>query len=387
MKHLLNIFFNASRSLIGPVFLFIVSFIVVRTESKELWGEFVLHLFIINFTAHVLNWGSTNFLIRRFSKTPAALSENFYSLFFTRTLFLIPVAIFYSFLFSAQEAILCVLWLIGSHIIKSIDPIITYSKKYTGQLVLETITVVTAGLFLIRSEGITLLYLLQFITFITVLKAIAYAIIYLPKRSKFKLDFSLIQKSTPFFIIGFSGLIQSKIDSYIIAGFSEKEIVGSYQLFFSFFMLIQVLSGAMILAFNKTLYRAPLKAINKTIRLSFVIGILASTFGSLVIYFILNNLYQLDIPNYYYLIGGLFSFPPFIYSFIILLIYRIGKEKEIVVVNYLAIFLNGFVSYLFVIQNQPYLAIVSTAATQWLLLFYYLIRKRKLSVDEKALKN
>lgn len=376
-KHLIHIALNVFRTVISPVFLFLVSYLVVQSNSKALWGEFVVLLFTINFSVHILNWGSSNYLLRKFSSNPASISVEYYSSLFTRSIFLSIFFLIYFILFDLDKAILLFTWLIGAHIIKSIDPIITYSKKYIGQLVIEISSIIIAGGYLLQKDSITVLTLLQIFTIVIFLKSIAYVLTYSPRHVKFQFNILSLKESIPFFIIGFSGLLQTKIDTYVIAAFADKEIVGTYQIFFSFFMLLQIVSGAIILTYSKALYRVSMDVFQKTLKKSAGLGALVSIAGSLFIYYILTQFFQLKIPTPYYCIGALFSFPPFIYSFIIMLFYRLKKEREILLINYAGIIINGFITYLFVMNNNAYYAIVSTAVIQWLMLGYYWIRKDK----------
>ncbi len=86
--------------------------------------------------------------------------------------------------------------------------------------------------------------------------------------------------------------------------------------------------------------------------------------------------YNLDINKGFYIVGILFAYPPFVYVPIIYLFYRVGKEKEIMVVNYIGAGFNLILTLLFVLYGNAFNAIVASAIAQWMMLFWYAYRKK-----------
>lgn len=97
-KRLINILINGARTFILPVSTFVISFIIIKTYDVYLWGEFVSEMLFINLTAHILQWGNKEFLIREYSQSPSTISQRFYSSLATRSLLLLPVIILLFFI-------------------------------------------------------------------------------------------------------------------------------------------------------------------------------------------------------------------------------------------------------------------------------------------------
>ena len=124
-----------------PASLFVVSFLVVDGYGKAFWGEFIAQMLFINLTAHVLQWGNKDQLIRSFSNSPASLPKLFYSNYFTRSLFLIPafaILLFISPNFGYFGWL--VLWLVSQFIYQSAESLIVYSRRFGVQVIIELLS-------------------------------------------------------------------------------------------------------------------------------------------------------------------------------------------------------------------------------------------------------
>lgn len=376
-KHLINIAINGVRTFVLPATLFVVSYFVVSNYSKELWGSFVVDLLLINLIALVLNWGNKEHLVRSISKEPNKLGDYFYKNFFTRSILLLPAIIL---LFFLSEDIVkttwLISWLIGLFIYQSAESLIVYTKKFGFQVVIELIALVITLSYLFTIKNIEILGLVKVFTIAVWVKALFIIVKLFPKKIVLQFSFKELLMTLPFFVIGFSGLLQSRIDQYVIALFCDKDVIATYQIFLSAFILLQSLSAIIIVPFNKILYRISITIFNKVqLKITLLSLVIVSVFG-LIISWLLNYLYQLDISIIYYLIGILFAFPPFVYVPIIYLFYRVGKEKEIMIVNYLGALFNLALTLYFVFYGNPFNAIIASAIAQWLMLVWYIYRKK-----------
>ena len=72
--------------------------------------------------------------------------------------------------------------------------------------------------------------------------------------------------------------------------------------------------------------------------------------------------------------------------FQLILYYRLKKEKEVIWINYLGAGINLIFTYILIINQNPFGAIIASAATQWLMLIWYNHRKKAL-IHEVELSN
>lgn len=376
-KHLVHIGINAIRTFILPFTLFVVSYFVVNYYTKELWGEFVTSLLLVNLIVHFLQAGSKDYLIRHYSQKPSQISALFYRVLLTRAVFLLPTLIIIVLLQSdLTKAFFIFLWVVGLFIYQSAESLIVYSKKFTVQVLSEIIAfiVMVSGLLFFKDYNATNLILL--FTVSTWVKTFIISIKIFPKTKTFSLNFRELLILFPFFLIGLSGLLQSRIDQYIIALFCDKTTIASYQIFLSVFILLQAISAIFIIPYNKIIYRINGNTFNRLNRTFALWGIACVALGVVSIKFIISYFYDIELAPMYYLFGALFAYPSFVYGAIILLLYRINKEKEVMWVGYAGALLNLTSTFICVWYKQPFMAIASSAITQWVLLAWYLFRKK-----------
>ena len=83
---------NILKQLLSQFLTLILSALIFKLYTKELWGEFSTYFLYINIITVIISWGNKEFLIREFSKSPSKIVKNFNQLFITR-LILLPFAI------------------------------------------------------------------------------------------------------------------------------------------------------------------------------------------------------------------------------------------------------------------------------------------------------
>lgn len=378
MNHkLLHIAINGIRTFVLPATLFFISYYVVHTEGQQLWGTFVAEMLLVHLVAHVLQWGQKELLMRAFSHQPSGISSLFYSNLFSRGVLLLPaLVVLIVTAGNAQHALWLCLWLLGLFLYQSGETLIVYSRKFGLQIVAELIAFALIISYLITKPSLIPLDILRIFSIAVALKAVILLAFVYPKGIHFSFRTEAFKSGLPFFIIGLSGLLQSRADQYVIALFCEKEVVGSYQIFLSAFILIQSLSSVIVIPFQKIIYRINTGVFLKFQRKMTLLNLLLVTLSGLAVSGALIYFYELELDWRLYIIGTLFSFPPFIYVPIILLYYRVEKEREVIVVNYAGAIFNLIMTLLLVYSGNPFGAIVASCIAQWIMLFWYLYRKK-----------
>ncbi len=384
-KYILKILSNAIRVFIVPASLLINSLIVVHFYGKELWGAFVSILLLINLVTHFLQWGNKEYLVREFSQSPANMATNFYNNLFTRSILILVICPFVYF-YSSNLFLYLLLWIISSFFYLSTESIIVYTKRFTPQVIIEVFATITLLCLLYFSPQIHLLRIVQFYTIILFIKTLITVVVYYPQLRIPKIQLQEFTQTFSFLIIGFSGLLQSRVDQYMIAALTDKETLATFQIFLSAFILLQAFSAIIITPFNKVLYRINSKTYTKAQQKFLIYSIPTVLFLGTLISFLLITLFQIHISWWYFVAGILFAFPPFYYVPIIILYYRLKKEKEVIWINYLGAGINLIFTYILIINQNPFGAIIASAATQWLMLIWYNHRKKAL-IHEVELSN
>lgn len=327
-----------------------------------------------------MQWGSKERLLRSFSQSPSQIRALFYSNLVSRGLIFVPAAILILLLTTDLYTVaLLLLWILGLFIYQSAESLIIYSKNFRIQVVVEIASLVAILIYLLTAQVVSLRALLVAFVIMTGFKALVVGLVLFPKFKWSPMDLKEFIVCLPFFLIGLSGLLQSRIDQYIIALFSDKETIGSYQIFLSAFILLQAFSTLIIVPFTKTLYRININLFAKIHRKMILIGSTVVLLFGFIFSILLIHLFHIDIPIFYFVLGGFFAFPPFVYVPIIYLYYRVGREKEIMYVNYLGAFINLVLTLIFVYYEFPFLAILGSAVTQWIMLVWYLYRKKAIA--------
>jgi len=378
-KHLKYIGLNTIRTFIAPLAIFVISFIVVKNYNKELWGGLVANLLLVNLISLFLQMGNKDHLVRTFSENPSSIRILFYQVFFTRAVFLIPTFLLvWIFYVQPIHIILVISWILGLFVYLSAESLIIYNKKYGPQVIAEIISLIFfIGVFT-NTEMLSITYLMQLFVISTWIKAIIVVLFVFPRLQFPKLNFGQLIHFIPFFMIGFAGLLHTRIDQYIIALFCDEATIGSYQIFLSAFILLQSLSAIIIVPFNKILYRMNIQKLNQIQRKILPFSLFLALLGGICISVGLFYFFEMRLGWLYYLFAILFALPAFVYTPVAYFFYRMGREKEIMLIGYVGVAFNLIFSLVFVVYDNPFGTIIPLAIAQWIILFWYSYRKRML---------
>lgn len=376
-RHLLNIGLNMIRMFILPIAVFALSFVVIQSAGKELWGNFVSHYLLINISAMLVLFGSKEPLIRSFSATPNNIGSLFYQSLYTRGVILLPLLPILGF-FSSNfyEWGLISLAIFGLYLYQSAETLVIYHRRFVIQILAEILALISTIGWILSRPTLHIEDVLFAFTLGVWLKTILILITVFPKIQILRPNFNHFSIIAPFFIIGLSGLLQSRIDQYIIAGYCEDLVIGTYQPLLSVFILIQSLSAVILVPYNKHIYRVGLSVFTKIHRSIALLGILIVTTLAFVAYLLLPLLLKIELPPYYFIVGALFAYPSFIYAPIIYMYYRVHKEREVTWVSYIGAAINLSLTFYFVIEGNPLHAIIGSAIGQWIILAWYSYRKK-----------
>jgi O-antigen/teichoic acid export membrane protein len=342
---------NAINALLLPLLSPLVSLLVIRLASAELWGSFVQFLLLIQLAAHVLVWGNKEYLLREFSRQPARIRPLWQSNLLTRALLIAGLApLLLALGIPPGRAALLTLWALAATIDQAHEVLVVYHKAFVGQMLVDLggLGLLLAGV-LWRGAGIGLDGLIGLFALVELAKAGALLLWLRPlalRRAALRIDPAYFRLALPFFLLGLSGMLQSRIDQYCVNLWLGRREIAHYQVFTNFLLYLQALAAIGLAPFLKGMYR--LRAgVLLGLSLRLLLGGLAligPAMGALAL--ILARLYHVDLPFGTLLIGGLSVLPIYYYLPIIYALYRAGRQTAVLRINVLGIAANLLFSLL-----------------------------------------
>ena len=379
MSNLLKIILNTARSVAPQVLNFLVALIGLKYLGKESWGDFIHILIWIYFVTFIANFGNKDFLLKKYSQNPSKIYTLFFTSFFSRTLFLI-LSIVFLFFFSLKIALFSIALSVLIFSYQSLESLVLYFQKFLTQTLAEIIGFSIICIFIFLPDTVTLSTLLLGYCIAFLLKFI---IVYVSLKINFqqvKIHFSirLLKTLIPFFLIGFSGWIASKIDLYMVNILMPKDQLAAYQLLISAFLMLQALAGFITYPFIKHLYRLPKTAIVSIKKRLTLVSIPLVTFGSTLIWAVFEKYIRLDIPLLLYIIGALTSLPIFYYIIDVFMAYKHNNVKQVMYINFFGSIVGLALSALLIPFYKLQGALISAMVTQFLILILYKSQKEKI---------
>jgi O-antigen/teichoic acid export membrane protein len=369
MSKLANIGVNVFRGAVIPALNFLVMVSGIRIHGKESWGTLISIIIWVSLMVFVMGWGNKDFLVRKYSSEPSKMYTAFYSSLFSRSILLVLSLVLLIF-FPAPIAFWGILLVVLMHFYASLESLVIYHQKFKAQLFSELLGfgIILGGIF-----GITSFSLLQFIQLycVSVLIKLIYMFLALKlwkEKPSFEISITQLGYGLPFFILGFSGMVNSKIDLYLVNAFLPSGKISEYQLLTSAFLMLQSLSVLMASPLNKAFYRSGNRTIGKLDRLFKKLAIPLVLMGSTGIWLILEKWMQTGLPILFYLLGLLASLPAFYYVIPVLNLYKKHQEKKVLWSNIFSAVLNTIASLALLPGFGITGVLLSVCVSQWVYL-------------------
>lgn len=380
IRRLLIIAQNAVYSLGVPVLNIVVSAVIVRRASIELWGAFVPLLIWVQLSAHILGWGNKEYLLRAFSLHPSHMADYWQTSLWTR-LRLAPLVIFVFVLggFTPIQVMLTAVWVLSQLLTQAHEVWVVYRRDFLFALLVEALVVAcTLSGILWQGKNATPDFLLQLFTATAVLEALIWLWRYQSQTSitlKTLPDFqwTYFHEALPFFLLGFSGMLQSRIDLYCVSYYLPQKTVGEYQIYINLLLYLQSVSVFIVVPFVKSLYRLQSAAIWRLALRLFAVGLALSFPMLIAASLLLRWVYHYDVPLNLLLIGGFFVLPIYFYLPIIYWLYKLEKQTAVIFINLFGIVLNLLGNLLLLPRLNLVGAMLAIAIAQWGMLAAYLV--------------
>ena len=382
-RRALTVLTNTVNSLIVPGFGVLVSLLVVRRGSTELWGAFVAVMIYVQLAAHIIGWGNKEYLLRAFSFSPAHIAREWQTSLITRLALLIPVgAVVVMLSPSPALAGLALAWCAGLVLYQANDVLILYRKDFVYSIIIELAAIaLLVGAVMWQGPNLTVSNLVFWFALTAWLKAAAFLLRYrghvlAHRAGRFWLPYFRV--ALLFFLLGFSGLLQSRVDLYAVNYYLPPTQVGQYQVFINLMLYLQSISAFILMPFAKTIYRLDTTTIARmSIRL-LALGIAIVVPGLVLAYAVLIHLSQYAVPPAAMVLGGLMVLPSYFYLPIIYSFFRANRQIVVLAVNLIGIAASLALSVSLLPRIGMAGALTASAASQWLMLAIYVVWGRRL---------
>lgn len=372
----------ALMELFSPIFNFLLSLLVVRLVSLQLWGEFVYVLIALHVAGQVLSWGHKSQVLREISRRPARLPVIWWRNLATRALLLVPVTGGVLLLpIAADIRAGMLVWLAAQFIYKSFDVLVQFRRLYGVALGLEAgAAALLLSFAAASSSALTLPRLVAAFAAMQLLKAVLLALVLhrdVPLAAAAKPQLALLRTGLPFFLTGFISQLQAKTDLFCVAALLPAVEVGRYQILISLLWNLQSLAIFIVVPILPQLYRMPWQRIDRLSRRLFGLAVVAGIPGIVAVALLLR-LYRLppfDLPAF--VLGYVFVLPFFCALPKIHYLFA-GHRQGIVAFTMLsAAGANACLNLVLIPVFELEGALLATAIVQWgMLLVFELVGRR-----------
>lgn len=374
-RRIASVALNTTQNLLTPVLHITISALVVRLASQAMWGEFVTWIITVQLVANILAWGNKEYLLRQFSHHPHQMSALWWSAFLPR---LFVLCLICPPLVLVERGWLFAVWLIPSFIAQSFDVMIVYRKHFAFAVLTELGITAGIGMALVMLDVITLNRLFALFIIGAWCKALMYTARYTalirqshPQRGE---GMAYFRRALPFFLLGLSGMLASRIDLYTLSAIASKRDVAAYQVAINLLLYLQASANYILIPFVKTLYRLDRVIIQKIVARLFMLGCLIVPVAVVAMTVLIAWVYNLSYPPAFWWVAGLFALPIFAYLPIIHWLY--GQEAQMFVlwVNLIGAGCNAILNLMLIPSLGITGALTASAICQWGMLIIYLFR-------------
>ncbi|HSH01508.1 MAG TPA: polysaccharide biosynthesis C-terminal domain-containing protein [Anaerolineae bacterium] len=335
---------NSVHSLVGIVFSPLISYLVIQRGSLRLWGELVAILVVVQLGAHIVGWGHKGYLVRAFSQQPAEVGRLWWENVATRGRVGVLFLLFLLWWGGEQLGLAVFWWGVGLLWYQAQDSLVVYRQRFALAAGVELTGLI--GLFLLIwwwPWALTVRDLAWLWALFVCLKGVCLGWGLwegVPRGWWRGYNGRYWRLALPFFLMGFAGMIQSRIDLYAVNYYLAAEEVAQYQILINYLLYVQALANFILQPFVKVLYRLPLPAV---IKIAGWLGLAGMGLTGPALWFlqwILPRWYQFELTSGLLWWGGVYIVPIYFYLPLIYLVYKNKQEYFVIGVTASSALLN-----------------------------------------------
>ncbi len=305
LSRVLMVALNGSNALIKAFSGLLISWLVLRFSTLDLWGEFTAYWVSLTLMSAIASFGNKDFLIREFSKKPNTINLLWNSYFWSRAIILLGLIPIFMILFPTQSLFfLAAIWFILNFIQLSFDCLNVFSKNFWFALFCEIGGLLISIAFIFyhsQSLSINILFVSYCLNqiFKTIINLVFYRVyIQFPRISMFSLG--NLRKLMPFFLLGLGGFMIDKSDLLFVSFYLVESEKAAYQILSNLCTMGLVALSLILAPFSKNIYRMGPLSFNSLKRNYAFWGILFSIGFMSLVYLICKYFYRLHFPPIMY---------------------------------------------------------------------------------------
>ncbi len=367
---------HSVQKLLVPMLYPLTAAAVTQRGSLELWGRFVAIQLVVHLAAHIIGWGNRDDVLRELARRPGALAAIWQSSLLTRST-LLPLAFWALWLLapSPAAAVAASLFCAGLVLYQSFDPLVIRRRAFgfAAALDLFGLAVLLAAV-LSNPEPPTVVGLLGWFAAVHLGKVLLLGWrLRLRALQPFAARFEPViwRRSLPFFLLGLSGLLQSRIDLYCVAAYLPAAELGGYQVLSNVLLYLQSFAALALAPFVPALYRASDRTLSKIAGRLFVVGLLLTPPAIAACRWLLTGFFDFRLPPSVWLAAACTVPPVYFYLPTIYALFKAGRQTTVVTVNAVGALLNLLLNLLLLPTFGLLGALVATALVQWAGLLAY----------------
>ncbi len=335
---------NAVNLFLPSIANMLLSAVVIHKTDSKLWGQIVIYQMFFYLVTAIISWGNKEYLLLNFSKNPAKIVMLWQQSFISRLwLLLLPGLVFTLLLFPLFTAINIICWIGLRFVIQSFESIWVFNRTYYRIILAEVLALAPILLLFIDGFQISEKSILIILTSMFLIRFVLIALSYrhlFEKISFFRADIGALKYSLSFMFLSLIGFLQTKSDLYCMGYFSEKSLIGKYQILTSTANVIYLLPGFLIAPFTKNIYRLSTQSLRALEYKLSVQGVLAGTLHLILSICVMEFIYNLQFDNLTYILLYMVMVLPFLNIIPIHKIYKDNKQRYVFLVSLGGIIIN-----------------------------------------------
>ncbi|MCO4764419.1 MAG: polysaccharide biosynthesis C-terminal domain-containing protein [Myxococcales bacterium] len=374
---------HSFHSLVAPILAALISAWVVRVHSPALWGAFVDVLLVVQLGAHVLAFGNKELLLRSFAtgatkeRPDAAVAPVFQGALATRAVLLLgPVAALVVAWglyrgWPLSWLLLAVAWLPAQLLAQSHDVIILYSRRFAAGVTVEaTATLCTLGGVVVMGADLTIVQLLAAFVFAGWGKALLLSV-GMARQTGLRRWVGQIRPSwlllaLPFFAMGLTGMLQSRVDLYVITALRPPSDTGRYQVLIGLLVYLQAIANFVVLPFVQELYRMPTTEVRRVARWLGLGGLVFSLPATGLLWLALRWIWRIELDGPLLALSASYVWVVWLWLPDVYTLFKLGRERAVLLMNGGGAVLNLALNLWLVPRYGLVGALGASAAVQWL---------------------
>jgi hypothetical protein len=375
---------NAARYALGPIGGLLVPWLVINRGGMTIWGDAVGIVIVVQLYLHVGGWGSKEFLLRQFATAGREPWSWSVQSTLTRGVVFVPILVLLGLL-GGGHWMMASLWAFVAFGSAAHEPLFVWRKRFGMLLFIDAAGLIAQCAVLLSAtapdvDDVLLSYLMNG----TVRLAIIGIVVQGWSGVRDPMDgfrFSFhdhFMAAFPFFLIGFSGLLASRIDLYTANALLDRTEVARYQIVSSLFIQFQALAALVVVPLTRDLFKLSVASVSRYARRIRTWALMGLVPMCALAWAVFTLLFRFDLEWPVYVAACALVWPVFGYVPFLNQLYKHGRERRVMWANFAAAALSCGLTVVLLPLLGLTGGLLAAAAGQWLMLLWMMDEQRRL---------